>query len=372
METSMRGRVFCGIGSCSSQRGAAGRSRATASGRPDGGLIGSSSSGSGNNGSGGSSGGSFGGSSGNGSGSGSGGNGCSGQATDYVYVLSAENVLYSFAPAAKKFTQIGPLKCQTAMQPNSMAVDRNAVAYVNYVQSDPVTGQDSAGAIYQVSTQDASCSSAPVMSLTSGWFRIGMGYSSDNAGSSAETLYVAGVGNAGGSGNGLGLVDFGKGVVGPIGPFTGTLKGQNAELTGTGDGRLYGIFTTTPRPGAPIDKSTGGTQTPVTMTGVQVPNDWAFSFWGGHFYLDTSLGQGTGGGSDVTDYDPTRAAQDQHDVHDGDRLRHRGGRRLHVRAGHRAAVSGAHGRLERRSLRARLRTAARVGEARPRAAGAGR
>ena len=299
METSMRALFFCGIGVLFAA-GCSGTKPGNGFGSPDGGLIGSSSSGGGN----GSSGGSFGGSSGNGSGSGSGGNGCSGQATDYVYVLSAENVLYSFAPAAKKFTQIGPLKCQTAMQPNSMAVDRNAVAYVNYVQSDPVTGQDSAGAIYQVSTQDASCSSAPVMSLTSGWFRIGMGYSSDNAGSSAETLYVAGVGNAGGSGNGLGLVDFGKGVVGPIGPFTGTLKGQNAELTGTGDGRLYGFFTTSPVRVAQIDKSTGGTQTPVTMTGVQVPNDWAFSFWGGHFYLYTSLGQGTGNGSDVTDYDP--------------------------------------------------------------------
>ncbi|HEY8091773.1 MAG TPA: hypothetical protein VIF09_28110 [Polyangiaceae bacterium] len=295
----MRALFYCGIGVLFAA-GCSGTKPGNGFGSPDGGLIGSSSSGGGN----GSSGGTFGGSSGNGSGSGSGGNGCSGQATDYVYVLSAENVLYSFAPAAKKFTQIGPLKCQTAMQPNSMAVDRNAVAYVNYVQSDPTTGLDSAGAIYQVSTQDASCSSAPVMSLTSGWFRIGMGYSSNNAGSSAETLYVAGVGNAGGSGKGLGLVDFGKGVVGGIGPFTGTLKGQNAELTGTGDGRLYGFFTSSPVRVAQIDKSTGGTQTPVTMTGVQVPNDWAFSFWGGHFYLYTSLGQGTGNGSDVTDYDP--------------------------------------------------------------------
>ena len=119
-----------------------------------------------------------GGSSGSGSGSGSssgsllggdGGGGSSrwrqwllGAATDYVYVLSAENELYSFAPNLKKFTLIGTLGCQTAMQPNSMAVDRNANAYVNYFGP-------AGGVIYKVSTTDASCGSAPVVNLPAGW-----------------------------------------------------------------------------------------------------------------------------------------------------------------------------------------------------------
>jgi|GEM_PF-712999 len=269
----------------------------------DGGSSGGSSGGLGSSGSGGSSGGL--GSSG-GSGSSSGANGCSGQAADFVYVLSAENDLYRFAPAAKQFTKIGPLGCQTGgMQPNSMAVDRNAVAYVNYVQSDPLGGQDTAGAIYQVSTSNAGCM-GKVLDLPGGWYRVGMGYSSNGTGSTAETLYVAATGNGmGGQSQGLGLVDFGKKTVGPIGPFTGSLSGQNAELTGTGDGRLYGFFTTNPVEVAQITKTSGATQTPVPMTGVQTPNDWAFSFWGGHFYLYTSQGQGVGNGSDVTDYDPS-------------------------------------------------------------------
>jgi hypothetical protein len=212
-----------------------------------------------------------------------------------VYVLSAENDLYSFAPDKKLFAKIGALGCSTSLSPNSMAVDRNATAYVNYVADDDSTGQ-----IFQVSTTDASCT-GPIMSMPTGWERVGMGYSTNNAGSTAETLYVAGVGG----GLGLGLVDFGIKTVGPIGPFTGSLKGQNAELTGTGDGRLYGFFTTAPVEVAEITKTNGGTSTPVPMTGVQVPNDWAFSFWGGHFYLYTSQGQGAGGGSNVTDYDPT-------------------------------------------------------------------
>ena len=78
-----------------------------------------------------------------------------------------------------------------------------------------------------------------------------------------------------------------------------------AELTGTGDGRLFAFFTTTPVYVAQVDKTNGGTMNPVPMTGVQTPQDWAFSFWGGHFYLYTSQGMLGTGGSDVTDYDPT-------------------------------------------------------------------
>src|SRR5438128_12096713 len=58
---------------------------------------------------------------GGGDGSTGGGKNCSAAAM-LVYVLSAENDLYSFSPPHKKFTHIGKLGCQTSMQPNSMAV----------------------------------------------------------------------------------------------------------------------------------------------------------------------------------------------------------------------------------------------------------
>ena len=68
------------------------------------------------------------------------------------------------------------------------------------------------------------------------------------------SLYVAGIASTG-VGTGLGIIDFGKNTVGPIGPFGGALSGQNAELTGTGDGRLFGFFTTTPIQVAQLDKA---------------------------------------------------------------------------------------------------------------------
>jgi hypothetical protein len=232
-----------------------------------------------------------------GPGSTTGSNGCTAEATNFVYVLSAEADLYSFAPSAKQFTKIGALNCGQMAEPNSMAVDRNANAYVNY--SFSVVPSGFAGTVFKVSTQNASCGAAPVLTLPLDWAQIGMGFSTIGN-SSSEALYVA---SQGGS-QGLGLLDFGKGTVGPIGPFTGVLAGKQAELTGTGDGRLFGFFTTTPVYVAQIDKASGATTSPVPMTGVPTPTDFAFSFWGGHFYLYVSQGSGT----TVVDYDPTTGA----------------------------------------------------------------
>jgi hypothetical protein len=208
-------------------------------------------------------------------------------AAKLVYVLSAENDLYSFDPPNKKFTKIGALGCKTSLTPNSMAVSRDAVAWVNYI--DQTTG--TTGSVFNVSTKDASCTTTNV-NLQSGWTQVGMGFSTDSATSTSETLYVAATGNGGlfggGGSEGLGSLSTTTDVLTPIGMFSGSLNGQNAELTGTGDGRLYGFFVTSPTTQiAQIDKTTGATSNVVPMTGVEVPNYWAFSFWGGDFYLYT-------------------------------------------------------------------------------------
>jgi hypothetical protein len=39
---------------------------------------------------------------------------------------------------------------------------------------------------------------------------------------------------------------------------------------------------------APIDRATAATSTPISLRGVQCPWAFAFSFWGGDFYLYTS------------------------------------------------------------------------------------
>jgi hypothetical protein len=219
------------------------------------------------------------------SGTSGGGNDCT-EAAKLIYVLSTDNDLYSFNPLQKDFKKIGQLGCNTPMQPNSMAVDRNAVAYVNYVGSDPIFGTDNAGAVFKVSTVDASCQPTSIK-LEQGWFRLGMGFSTDAANGMSEQLFVTGTGDASNS-PGLGRIDFTTDSVVPLGQFTGTLKGKNAELTGTGDARLFGFFTTSPVEVAQIDKKSGAVVSTAKLPEVETPSAWAFSFWGGDFYLYTA------------------------------------------------------------------------------------
>jgi hypothetical protein len=281
----------------------------------DGGSSGSGSSGGGSGGSG--SGGSFLGDDGGGSpiltpgngGDAGANNGCS-AASQLVYVLSAQNDIYSFDPPTKAFTKVTALNCPgtSTMQPNSMAVDRDGNAWVNYV--DALLG--TSGAIFKVNIASGTCAATNIK-LTSGWYQLGMGYSTASATDPTDTLYVAATNGAsgcqGGGGNplgggstsaGLGIIDTDAGTLTPVGPFTGSLAGQSAELTGTGDGRLYGFFVLSPVQVAQINKASGATAAPLTMTGVTCPQAWAFSFWGGDFYLYTA--SSTTASSSVTHY----------------------------------------------------------------------
>ena len=229
-----------------------------------------------------------------------GGSGCSSEAK-LVYVLTREYTIHSFKPDTKQFVEIGQLDCPTNGRPNSMAIDRNAVAWVNFVESD-ADSNDVAGTLFKVSTADASCEPAPAVDLPADWYRVGMGFSTDGPDTSTETLYVAAVR----TGAGLGRIDLGSGTLHPIGSFTGSLAGQSAELTGTGDALLYGFFTSTPVEVAELDKSSGGALSSAPLPTVEVPRSWAFSFWGGDFYLYTA----TDGGSRVNRYRPSDGSVD--------------------------------------------------------------
>jgi hypothetical protein len=250
-------------------------------------------------------------SSGSGASTGSGTPGCI-AAAELVYVLSTSNELYSFQPDMKQFTKIGTLGCNPpdGASPNSMAVDRNATAWVNYVADDGI-GDDTAGYVYEVSTADASCKPQPTLTMPSAkWYRLGMGFSTDTMGGTSETLYVAGTGTLGNVDSpGLGKIDFTTNKLVPIAQFMGDsqLTGQSAELTGTGDATLFGFFTTDPVRVAQLDKPTADVLSDMPVSGIPVPNAWAFSFWGGAFYLYTSDGTTN---STVTRFDPSTKSVD--------------------------------------------------------------
>jgi enamine deaminase RidA (YjgF/YER057c/UK114 family) len=136
-----------------------------------------------------------------------------------------------------------------------------------------------------------------------------MAFVSDGPGSSMETLFVSDNGGPGGQGSwgkGLARIDLTTMKLIPIGGYTWPNAGFNAELTGTGDGNLYGFFTTTPAGVAEIDTSTGATQGTVTLADVNnVNGGYAVAFWGGDLWFFTAYptAQDPGATTSITRYD---------------------------------------------------------------------
>jgi len=206
--------------------------------------------------------------------------GCS-EAAKLVYVVTDANELYSFAPDKVSFSKKGTLSCPSfGATPNSMAIDRKGNAWVNF----------SDGSLFKVSTTDAKCEATSFQKGQSGFTRFGMAFASNTAGSQEETLYVVGIEGID-DGKGLAKIDLTTMKLTPLGDFSGGLQGHGAELTGTGDGRLYGFFTTQPNATlAQIDKTNGSTSGDKNLSGVSTGTAWAFSFWGGDFWFYTSPG----------------------------------------------------------------------------------
>src|SRR5207245_1977203 len=68
------------------------------------------------------------------------------------------------------------------------------------------------------------------------------------------------------------------------------VDGYNAELTGTGDGRLFGFFTTAPSDLGQINKTTAAVTNVAPLSSINnSEGGYAFSFWGGDFHFYTAF-----------------------------------------------------------------------------------
>ncbi len=216
---------------------------------------------------------------------------CPDAASTLVYVVTDENELFAFDPTTLAFREIGVIACPSApgATPFSMAVDRVGVAYVLFND----------GQLYRVSTATAACVGTGFRPRQQGFFTFGMGYATDRLGPT-ESLYVAGDSTNAGS-TGLGRIDTQSFVLSRVGPFVPLI--DRAELTGTGDGRLYAFYTKGGQPGSyvgEVDTQTARVIGENRLPTVTQGSAWAFAFWGGDFYLFTA----PGAGSRVTRYRP--------------------------------------------------------------------
>ena len=217
---------------------------------------------------------------------------CTDATATLVYAVTSSDEIVSFDPTAGTFRSIGTLRCPApdGTTPFSMAVDRRGTAYVVFDD----------GNLYRVSTKTGTCTATGYVQRFDGFNRFGMGFSTD-LGGPTETLFVASSGDL--TGDALASIDLTDFSLHRIDAFSPPLS--RAELTGTGDGRLYAFYT--PSTGgdahvAQVDKKTARVLGDTTMRGVQQGRGWAFAFWGGDFWMFTD--PRSEGASTVTRYRP--------------------------------------------------------------------
>ncbi len=220
--------------------------------------------------------------------------------------------LLRFDPGASTFTRIGDLVCPDEGQPFSMAVDRTGAAYVLYynevLAGEGVTSPP--GSIYRVDLDTAACAKTSYVPNVQ-FQNFGMAFAADDDG--GETLYVASNNNDTSLSGALGAIDEGTLALSFVGTFTPNVT--QAELTGTGDGRLFAFWApgSSSSPGSAvsqIDKASAAVVGQTLLPSVTQGGGWAFAFWGGSFYLFTNPDGPTTGDTTtiVQRYDPISGA----------------------------------------------------------------
>ncbi|NLN61776.1 MAG: hypothetical protein GX146_02710 [Myxococcales bacterium] len=214
----------------------------------------------------------------------------------YIYIVEeSTNAIWSFDPergiteGLAALEKIGVPKCPTDDSPNSMTIDRERNAWINY---------GAIGKIYKVSLDTLECTETPYVSGGNVGFtpNISLSFSRDPSGQE-DTLFISD--HTGDDayppvpGKGVAALDHTSLAGTLLGDFSGELQGDRCELTGTGDGKLYGFFAKNPAVLAEINKTDGTTPSPIALQdGSEKVNaivgGYAFAFWGGNFWFFTA------------------------------------------------------------------------------------
>lgn len=222
------------------------------------------------------------------------GDGCPDE-SKLVYTVDQNNKFSQFNPATKSFTDLGTLSCSQTASPFSMAIARDATAWVLYDD----------GKLYRVETKNSLvCSQAAWVPNTQGLRQYGMGFSTDQVGGTTDTLFIAGGSGPPPMSSTSTLARLDTGTFQPM--SLGSMSGW-PELTGTGSAELWGFFPGTAPRIAQLNKANGSairTFTPAMLAGT--PTAWAFAFHGGSFWV--FLKKGSEGATTVYQFNSTTGA----------------------------------------------------------------
>lgn len=224
-------------------------------------------------------------------------NPCPDAAATLIYVIGQSGTLYSYDPPTATFTTIGVVSCpgSEGTTPFSMAVDREGVAYVEFFSQSQPANLPVGADLYRVSTKTAACTKTAYNPAAIERVTYGMGFVANvgDASDAGETLFIAEqplFPDGGSADDILATVDTTTFAVTPVGAFSP--QAALAELTGTGDGRLFAFYN---QGGFGAQSSILGQIDPATaqvvaqdVLALPQGSGWAFGFWGGDFYMFTA------------------------------------------------------------------------------------
>lgn len=217
---------------------------------------------------------------------------------DGIYVLNSNSPpsVWFYNPLANEFTQVGRIGCPAPLGTvaNSMAIDRDGNAWFNYYAQN---GTAYTGDMFRAPLTDlGQCQNLDYAGGAGTWYLMGMGYAVRGPNTTCDDLFVYNSDkyieypNFSGSASQLGRWNpsaSDKDVI-------GSTNYPVAELTGTGDGRLYGFATVSQNRSVLVqfDKADGSEIEVVPLDGLDITNAFAFAFWGGDVYFFTQTSPG--------------------------------------------------------------------------------
>lgn len=207
---------------------------------------------------------------------------------DLIYVLSDDRELWTYDPLANSFALVGPLGCPTTDGTFSMGVGRDGFAWIQTTIPQGVSNY--VGDLFRLDvTNPLNCVDPGYVPGAEGWVHFGMAFVSVSAGDPCDRLYgqhwdgQAGLWSEGPGAGKLGVFDAAALRMETI----GATNYNGAELTGTGDGRLYAFGGVPHAKLIQFDKQTAQAIETLPFNSLPLTNAFAFAFWGGDFYFFT-------------------------------------------------------------------------------------
>lgn len=229
--------------------------------------------------------------------------GCAADVADSMILLDVDASLYRLTPDTLALEPLGTLVCRGASSAMALTIDREGLLWAMMVDDQGYRG------IYTIDVETLACEATAFVDPIAEDIGVNtLAFVADEPGGETESLYVGA--NVGGSFDfdnplSLGRVDLATMDMEIVGTADLVPTGyyQIADLTGTGDSRLFGFFAGDTAAVAELDESTSAL-VGYDLLEIGVGSPWAFAQWAGRLWLFSPGSPG----SQIRAYDPVTQA----------------------------------------------------------------